>query len=225
MSIRKREHVKSVLGRLNTRGGKVGAIAILFVLMATATAAVFSMDYVSGTATTQSSDIHLQAGADCITDGSTPSQYPAATAMISSTGDYATIGVSMFPSVSQASPAHQPATYFTDLVRVVNNPDGAIHTIQQVTVSDVHASSNDALGQISVYYWTSNPSQDVGSPLDISSAAGHYDITPTTTGGNLLSHGEQIAAGGVHYIGVVAYAGSGAADLDTVSFSVSIQWQ
>lgn len=238
MSIRKTEHVRLALGRLNTRGCKVGAIAILFVLMATATAAVFSMDYVSGNATARSSDVYLATGSDiCGEYSSKPSQYPAAVATISDTKDYAQVGISMFPSVTQTN-APQPATYYTDVLKVVNDGNVA-HQIKQIVISDV-SDKNNTLGEISIYCWQGTvPDTTTGlttllstpgtTHVDISGNGASATITPST---GVLIADKEISqsgqAGNVYHIGIVAHAAAGAgttaSNAGHVSFSISIQW-
>jgi len=221
MSIRKTEHVRSALGRLNTRGCKVGAIAILFVLMATATAAVFSMDYATATATTQKSDVQFVKGSDAT--GSTT--YPAASVALSDTNDYATVGISMFKSVTQTH--LQPATYYTDLLHVKNS--GTVtHTIKAISISNVVV-ANGAFtngGSITVYYCSSQT--DV-----LADTVPHYTIDSSTTSGSTnyvipIGSPQALAATGLAgdtgYIEIVAHASGTAGDTSSVTFDLSVQW-
>jgi len=195
------------IGKLNTRTGKVAALLVLAVLMAAASASVFVMYYGNATATVRAPDVTLVAGSD--TGGST---YPSTTVTVAATKDFATIGMSWFPSATNSP---QPATYFSDLLQVKNVGTSG-HTISQITISGI-TDTNSALGKIVIYYCTSQTNDPASSNV------GHFDIT-TTTGGTLLSSGQAIAASGTHYIEIVAYAASGAVAPNAVTFAIGIQW-
>ncbi len=198
--------LKALLG---TRAGKLIPVLIITAMMGTASASVFTMYYGGATATVQAADMQLIAGADNI-GGST---YPTATVTVSSTKDYATIGISLFASATNTP---QPATYFTDLLEVKNNAGTASHTISQVSISSISDPSS-ILGKITVYYCTSQTNDPANNNV------GHYDIT-STTGGDILSSGQTITAGTINYIEIVAYAKSTATAGQAITFNISFQW-
>lgn len=209
----KSEILNSLLLKMKNhrRKGKLIAILALVLVMGTASAQVFTMYYGHSTATVRAADVTLVAG----TDASLvvpPSKYPAATVEVSSTADYATVGISMFASESNLP---QPATYFTDVLQIQNAAGAQTHTIKQILISNID-NTDSALGQITVYYCTSD---------DLTGVVDHFDITDTT-GGNLLAiAGEQTIVGGsMAYIAIVAYAADTANADDSVAFDIAIQW-
>lgn len=194
--------------KLNSKTGKVTVLLVLAVLMAAASASVFVKYYGNATATVRGNDVQLAAGADA-TGGAV---YPAASVTIASTKDFATVGISMFASATNTP---QPSTYFTDLVDV-KNVGASGHTISVISISSI-TDANSALGKITVYYCTTQTNDPASSNV------GHYDIT-STTGGNVFSGSQAIAASGTHYIEIVAYAASTAVAGNAITFVIGIQW-
>jgi hypothetical protein len=205
---------KIISALFHTKLGKLLPILLLVGLIASASAAVFVMYYGAATATVRSPDVTLVNGGDI--SGSC-SQYPCATSTLSSTNDFATIGVSLFAS---ATSNPQPATYYTDLLHVHNGALTASHTINSITISNIAQSGSD-LGSITVYYCTSQ----TNAPASSASCAS-FTFT-STTGGSLSGNSilpQTLAAGGNGYIEVVGNAASGATASDTVTFQVQISW-
>jgi hypothetical protein len=188
---------------------KIIPLVVIAAMMATASASVFTQYYGSTTATVQAADIQLIAGADNL--GGTV--YPTASVSIATTKDFATIGISLFPSATNTP---QAGTYFTDLLEIKNNAASASHTISQVSISNI-VDSDSALGKITVYYCTSQTNDPANNNV------GSFSIT-STTGGNVLSSGQSIAHGVYHYIEIVAYAKSTASAAQAITFSLAIQW-
>jgi len=203
---------KSALAALlHSKVGKLIPILLITAMMTTASASVFTYYYGNTTATVRASDMQLIAGADNL-GGST---YPTATVTVSSTNDFATMGISLFKSATNTP---QPATYFTDLLEVKNNAGSASHTVKLVSISGITATRGADFGSITVYYCASQTDNPAGSNL------GSFAIT-STTGGNVFSGTDTITAGTTHYIEIVAYAGTGATTGDTITFTVNIQWE
>ncbi len=199
---------------LHSRWGKLLPVLLIAGLTATASATVFVMYYGGATATVRTPDMALVAGPDA--SGSC-TKYPCATVSIASTNDFATIGMSLFPS---ATSAVQPATYYTNLLQVKNNAVSASHAINSITISNIAQSGSD-LGSISVYYCTAQ----TDTPASSSSCA---SLTFTSTTGGSLSGNSVFPATLVHgatgYIEVVGYAASGAAASDAITFQIGISW-
>lgn len=197
-----------------TKYGKLLPLLIVAALIASASAAVFVMYYGSVTATVQPADVKLVNGGDV--SGSC-SAYPCATSSLSSTGDFATVGLSLFASANNNP---QPATYYTDLLQVHNGATTASHTINSITISNIAQSGVD-LGSVSVYYCTSQ----TNTPA-ISTSCASFTFT-TTTGGSLGGNGvlpQSLAAGSSGYLEVVGNAASGAHTSDTITFQVQLSW-
>lgn len=203
-----RTRVRERMGKLNSKTGKIAAILMLAMFMATASASVFVTYYGHGTATAQTPDVQLAAGADNI--GGT--KYPTGTVTISSTMDYADVGISFFASETQTP---QPATYFTDLLQI-DNVGTVSHNITQVAISGI-VDADTILGQITVYFCTSQTNDPANNNV------GHFDIT-STTGGNVLGATQEIAAGSTVYLEIVAYANATATTGQSVTFDMAVQW-
>jgi hypothetical protein len=195
---------------LNTRLAKILPVLLIAGLMATASASVFTQYYGSTTATVRTPDIQLASGPDS-TGGST---YPSATVTVSSTSDFATVAISLFPSATNNP---QPATYYTNLVQIKNMGAGA-HTISQISISGISSTRAGDFGNVTVYYETAQT--DVPTTAN---AAGFLKVTGTT-GGNVFSGSQSIAASGTHYLEIVGYAGATAVAGDTITFTLNIKW-
>lgn len=200
--------IRERTAKLNSKTGKILGVLLLSMLMATASASVFVNYYGDATATVGTPDVQLVAGSDTGGTG-----YPSATVTVAATYDYATIAISMFASATNTP---QPATYYTDLLQI-DNPSATARTVNSVTISGITDGAPTALGKIVVYYCTSQTDDPANNNV------GSFEIT-STTGGEVLSSGQALAASATHYIEVVAYAASGATLLDTVTFDIAIQW-
>ena len=208
---------KILLGLLHSKFGKLLPVLIIAGLTATASATVFVMYYGNATATVQTADMTLVAGSDA--SGSCTA-YPCATASVGSTNDYATVGLSLFASATHTA---QPATYYTDLLRVHNGGSGS-HSINSVTISSITQSGSD-LGSITVYLCASSVDVSVSA-----NAATCASFTFTTTTGGSLTAGStvtfpySVTADSSAYVEIVGHAASGATASDTISFSVAVSW-
>lgn len=204
---------KILLSLFHSKWGKLLPVLLIAGLTASASAAVFVMYYGSASATVQSADVKLVAGPDSTSCTTT---YPCATVTPSSTGDYATIAITFFPSVTQTSNP-QPETYYTNLLQL-QNTGGSAHTINSITISNIGGTSAD-LGSITVYYCTAQTS----TPASSSSCAS-FAIT-STSGGSITPTSTSLpATNGVGYFEVVAYAASGATVSTAVTFQVTVSW-
>lgn len=205
---------KIIRALFHTRLGKLLPILLMVGLIASASAAVFVMYYGSATATVKSPDITLVNGGDI---SASCSKYPCATSTLSSTNDFATIGISLFASATESP---QPATYYTDLLHVHNGATTASHVINSITISNIAQSGTD-LGSVTVYYCTAQ----TNTPASSSSCAS-FTFT-TTTGGSLSGNSvlpQTLAAGANGYVEVVGNAASGASASDTITFQIQISW-
>ncbi len=193
--------LKSLLHLLShTKMGKLLPIIILSGLMATASAAVFTNYYASTTATVATPDIQLVAGGDSV-------------ASVSGTKDTATLSITLYPADTTFSIV--PSKYYTDALQIKNAGSGA-HTIQKITISSI-TDADSQLGKITVYY----TSAITATPETAS--IGSYEIT-STTGGDVFSGTQAIAASATQYIELVGYAKSGATAAKTITFTITIQW-
>lgn len=195
------------LGKMNSKSGKIIAMLLLAMFMATASASVFATYYGHGTATVRAADLQLLPGSD----NSAGTTYPSANVTVSN-NNYATVAINIFASAVHTP---QPAAYFTDLLQIKNNGAGQ-HNITQIVISGI-TDSNSILGNITVYFCTSQTNDPA------SSHAGVFYMT-TTSGGNVLSSTQAIAAGATAYIEIVAFAKSTATAGQSVSFDMAIQW-
>jgi len=202
---------KIVSSLLHSRWGKLLPVLLIAGLTATASATVFVMYYGSATATVRTPDVRLVAG----TDSTCSSTYPSACVSIASTYDFATVGISFFPSVTNTP---QPASYFTNIT-TIRNYGTVVHTINSIAISNIGGTTAD-LGSITVYYCASSSGS---SPPSASCAS--FAIT-STTGGSLSGSSlpATLAASTTGYIEVVAYAASGATASSSVTFQISISW-
>lgn len=185
------------------------ALIAFAVIIGTSTAAVFTMFYATNTATVKTPDLRFAAGNDSGGTG-----YPSATVTVASTYDYANVAFSLFPSATNTP---QPATYYTNLLKIHNNGE-ITHTIKSITISDITGASN--LGSLTIYYYaTQTDSPQTGTPI------GSATLTSSSTGTVTIFSGSQnLAASGTHYIEIVGYAASGAAVDSTVSFNIAVNW-
>jgi hypothetical protein len=205
---------KILLGLLHSKFGKLLPVLLIAGLTATASAAVFVMYYGNATATVQTADVSLVAGSDA--PGSSCSTNPCASATIASTGDFATIGISLYASATNTP---QPATYYTDLLRVHNGASSVSHAINSVTISNIVGASN--LGSITIYYC----STQTNTPAT-SSSCDSFSIT-SSTGGSLSGNSvlpATLAHGASGYIEAVVSAASTATVSSTVTFQIAISW-
>ncbi len=200
-------------------GGLAGALLILG-LVATAGATTYVFFYVSNTATVRTSDLTLAAGTD--SSGSC-TVYPCATVTVTGTSDTATVTMSLFKADATFSPP--PATYYSNLVQVKSATN--THSIKAVAILGISDTRAADFGSATVYYCTTqtdfNPDGTLVTPAN---CVGSFTFTSTTGGSVSGTFPVSIAAGGTHYIEVVAYAGSGGTVVagDTITFKISVQW-
>jgi len=189
---------------------KLLPIIVLTILMATASAAVFTRFYGTATATVKTPDVQLIAGSDST---ASPAMYPNATVTVAATYDYATVGFSLFPSATNSP---QPETYYTNLT-LIKNVGTSSHTLTSVTISGITGASN--LGALSIYYYTTQTdSPDTGSP------AGNVILTSSSSGSYTLVSNQILAPSAINYIEIVGNAAAGASNGATITFSITIQW-
>lgn len=201
---------------LTSKRTKLIVAVFLSAVVVGASATTYAYFYASATATVRAPDVTLAAGTDA---SSTCTAYPCATVGVSSTSDTATVALSLFRADATFSPP--PSTYFTNLVLIndATNP----HTILSVSVSSVSSTSPSDFGKVIVYYCSPQCTFDSSGSVATGTVIGSFAIT-STAGGTVFTGSQPIAAGGTHYIEVVAYAGSGASVGDTISFKVAVQW-
>ena len=202
---------RSVLGSRRAK-----AILLLFLLgvTATASATVYTYFYANTTGTVRSPDVTLVAGGD---SSSCASAYPCASVSISGTSDTATVSLSLFPADNSYSPP--PSTYYTDLVEIhdANNA----HTVESISITNV-GSTGTPYGSVTVYYCTTQCTFDSNGAVS-GGLVGSYSFT-SNTGGTISGLPQSIIASTSQNIEVVAYAGSGAGDGNTITFKVAVQW-
>jgi hypothetical protein len=204
---------KAIKALYGSKLGKLLPALLIAGLVATASATVFVVYYGSATATVATPEVTLVAGSDT----SSSSVYKP-TVSLSTTSDFATIGITLFPSVTQAA-AVQPNIFYTDLLEVHNGAVSNSHSINSITISSI-ADASSQLGEIDVYYCTSSVNP-VGS-----GSCDEFAIT-STTGGSLSGHSilpATLTHGSTGYIEVVAHAKAGATASDTITFNVQISW-
>jgi hypothetical protein len=205
---------KGLTALYGSKVGKILPVLIIAGLVATASASVYVNYYASATATVSSADIRLVAGSDT----SSSSSY-APTVTVAPTNDFASIGISLLPSVTQ-SPAVQPNIFYTNLLQIHNAAATASHTINAIIVSNI-VDANSQLGEIDVYYCTSQQANPVGN-----TNCAEFSIT-STTGGSLTGNSilpQTLAPGATGYIEIVAHAKATATVSDTITFNLQIQW-
>jgi hypothetical protein len=179
------------------------------ILIGIASAATITMHSAQSTDIVRTQDVYLAAGPDSTAD---PTTYPAATVVVAPTNDSASIAFSVFPS---AASTPQPATYYTNLLQIVNTGNTS-HTINSIKISNITGASN--LGNITIYYYatqTDNPQK--GSPI------GFASLTNTSIGTINLISAYTIAADSTNYIEIVGYASPNATVGSTISFTLEIQ--
>jgi len=200
-----------------------GSLAAILLLCAAvvASAAIYDLFFLNSTATIRAPDVTLAAGSD---SSSCPvGVYPCATVAISGTSDTATVSLTLFKA-DAATYSPPPSTYYTNLIKVddANNP----HSILSVSVASIASSSPSDFGSVTVYYCTTQCTFNSLGAVSGGTQVGILTFTSSSGTGPLAGTWPQgISVSGVHYIEVVAYAGSGAnAGTDTISFSVAVQW-
>jgi len=208
---------KIVLVLLHSKLGKLLPVLLIAGLTATASATVFVMYYGNATAAVQTPDLTLVAGSDA--SGSC-TKYPCATVSVASTNDFATIGLSLFPSATNTL---QPSTYYTNLLQVHNG--GLVsHSINSLTISNIAQSGTD-LGSITVYLCATS--------LDVSvsaNAATCASFTFTSTSGGSLSAGSTVTipytltSSSNAFVEVVGHAATTAVASDTITFQITFSW-
>lgn len=193
--------------------GKLIPILVIAGLIAAASSTVFTLYYSNATATVKTPDVTLVAGPDA---SASCTAYPCATVAVASTSDFATIGLSFFPSVSNSP---QPATYYTDILQV-HNGGTTSHTINSVAIGSI-TDTLTSLGSITVYYCSAQTNAPASS-----ATCDSFAIT-STAGGSLSGHSilpQTLTAGSTAYIEIVAYASSTAAATHTTTFTATISW-
>ncbi len=182
-------------------------------------ATVFQSFYLNSTGTVRAPDVTLVAGSD---SSASCSAYPCATVTVSGTSDTATVSFSLFKADPTFTPP--PATYYTDLVEVKDA--GNSHSILGISVYNVTSTSANDFGEVTVYYCTAQCTFGPSGSVSGGTSVGSLSITSAFASGRNITAAfpQTIAPGGIQYIEVVAYAGSGAALGDKMSFKVAVQW-
>ncbi|HKW05052.1 MAG TPA: hypothetical protein VJN71_07120 [Nitrososphaerales archaeon] len=202
---------------IHTNRGRIALFLFAALLVVSATASVYVFFYQNTTATVQTSDLKLYAGSDST---ATCTAYPCAHVAISSTGDVATVSMSMFAAGTAFSPV--PASYYSN-VTAIKNTGTTSHSIKSVQITNV-ADPSSNLGQIMVYYCTTQTEfNSSGSLVTPANCVGSFSIVSTTGGSVAGTYPVSIAAGAVQYIEIVAYAKS-TATTGSVTFNIAIQW-
>jgi len=204
-------------------GLRIGGLAtalLMLGLVAAASATTYVYFYTNDTATVRTSDVTLAAGAD--SSGSC-TVYPCATVTISGTSDTATVTMSLFKADATFTPP--PATYYSNLVQVKSATNA--HSIKGVAILGIASTRAADFGSVTVYYCTVqtdfNPDGSLVTPAN---CVGSFTFASTTGGSVSGTFPVSLAAGGTHYIEVLAYAGSGGTVVagDTITFKIAIQW-
>ena len=202
----------------HAKWGKALLVLFLVGVVASAGATVSVFYYTGGTASVQSPDVQLVAGAD---NSGSCSSYPCATGLVAGTHDVMTATLSFFPAATGNTPV--PASYYSDLAEVTNTAVSGSHTIESVQVINVAGTTAD-LGSITVYYCTTHTEFDAqGALVAPGNCIGSYAIT-SSSGGTVFSGSQPIAGGATQYIEVAAYAASGATASTSVTFQIAVQW-
>ena len=202
----------------HSKTGKILPVLLIALLIGAASSTVYTFYIMNNTATVKTPDLRLVAGTD---SSASCTSYPCATVTVAASNDYATVSLSLFPSVTNTP---QPATYYSNLTTIQNKGTMA-HSIKAIKVSGFTNLAN--LGAITVYYCTAftefNPDGTLVTP---GNCVGSYTITSSSTGYQSVSGAfpVSIAAGAKGYFEVDGYALSTAAAGSTVGFQISIQW-
>ena len=134
--------------------------------------------------------------------------YPCASVRVSGSGQAQIslgLGIESVASV-------QPATYYTDLLRVANPTRDTI-SVTSVALSGVAARQGD-LGAITVFYCLTQTDAPRGACPS---------FTATSSGGGAVFKGaDQLAPGAVRYIELAGFAGPGAHPGDSISFQIEV---
>jgi len=198
--------------------GKIIPILLIALLIGTASSTVYQYYTGSATGTVQTPDLILRAGSDVSASCST---YPCATETISSTNDFATIGLSFFPSATNTP---QPASYYSNLTTIQNHrTGGASHTIRSISAKLTGGAAN--LGGITVYYCTAmtefNPD---GSPV-AANCPGSVSLTSSSNGWVSSSVFSSLLTNGLHSMGYIeVYLWGTTTASGTTTFQLGIQW-
>jgi hypothetical protein len=207
---------------LSSRTGKVIPILLIALLIAAASSTVYVYYVANNTATVRAADLRLYAGKDA---SASCSAYPCATVSVSSTFDYATVGFSIFPSVTNSP---QPATYYSNLT-VIKNVGATGHTINSIKLSNFAGLANLAAspnGGITVWYCTTqtefNPDGTLVTPGNCVGSAAIYSGSSGVL--TLTGFPSALAASAKGYIELYGSALNTAAIGNTVTFNVSFQW-
>jgi len=209
---------KKLTAFFHSKTGKILPVLLIALLIGSASSTVYTFYIMNNTATVKASDMRLVAGTDSLASCTT---YPCATVTVASSNDYATVSLSLFPSVANAP---QPATYYSNLTTIQNHGTAA-HSIKAIKVSGFTNLAN--LGAVTVYYCTAftefNPDGTLVTP---GNCVGSYTITSASSGYQSISGAfpASIAAGAKGYFEVYGYALSTAVAGSTVGFQISIQW-
>ncbi|MDG6988690.1 MAG: hypothetical protein JRN21_05115 [Nitrososphaerota archaeon] len=201
---------KAIKALYGSKLGKILPVLIITGLVATASASVFVIYYGSATATVATPDVKFAVGFDA---SSASSYHPTVT--LSPTNDFATIGITFFPSATESP---QPSIYYTDLLNVTNAGSSA-HNIVSFSISNI-VDASSSLGVIDVYYCPTQTNAPTSSNCEL------YAITSTTppTGTGAVTFPYSLTASTSNYIEVVAHAASGATAANTVTFDLQVSW-
>ena len=194
--------------------GKIIPVLVIAGLVATASASVFVIYYGSATASVGSNDLALYAGTDstaCTTN------FPCINVSPSTTNDFVTISLNLGKS---AVDSPQPLSYFTNATVIKNTAASASHTITSITVQAGTDSNAADLGQINVYYC----STQTNTPATSCTNSWTINSSNLSTGGAVFSGSDSLAAGTTRYIEFTGFTGATATNGDTINFNLQIQW-
>ncbi|MDG7007220.1 MAG: hypothetical protein JRN06_03115 [Nitrososphaerota archaeon] len=201
-----------------SKAGKILPVLIIAGLVASASASVFVVYYGNATATVKTPDVQLIAGGDA----SSSSSYKP-TVSVSNTSDYASIGITLFPSAFKANPivAPQPGIYYTDLLEV-KNTGATTHDVNSIAVTNV-VDSSSSLGEIDVYYCPTQTNAPTTTSCELYKilTAGASPATGSVTFPVTLGTSSPT---NTNYIEIVAHAKAGATVSSTVAFDLQISW-
>ena len=108
----------------------------------------------------------------------------------------------------------QPATYYTDLLRV-SNPTGSTVTVTSVAVSGVSEARPGDLGALSVYYCSTQTDDPTAG------CEGSFS-TSAPNGGVVFTGSDRLGPGATRYVELVGFAGLSAQIGDAISFTIRV---
>jgi hypothetical protein len=190
---------------------KILLVSLIVVsLLACTAAGGFSGFLGQNVSVTSMHDVHLIAGSDCQSNPCCPSTVIKA----SDKFECASFNINLYPSKFNDP---QPATYFTDLLEIVNVGQVS-HKIQGITVSVISGSSN--LGTLKIYY-LENQTDDLKNAISIATCTLGNDTSGAIS---LINSSHEIASGSLEYIEIAAYAAPNAEPNANVTFMLCLRW-